>query len=80
MNTTTMQRDYTAWVKEIPVEEIRAEQEACFQREIGKQIVKAAMAEYDSTWNGHHGHEITSRLSTRKHLNELAYARVEIYA
>jgi hypothetical protein len=80
MNTTTIQKDYTAWQKEIPAEEIREEQECSDQREIGKQLVKAAIAAYDDTWNGHHGHEITSRLSTRKHLNELAYARVEIYA
>lgn len=80
MNTTTMQKDYTAWQKEIPAEVIREGQEASYERWIGKQIMKDAIAAYDSTWNGHHGHEITSRRSTRKYANELSYAQVEIYA
>jgi hypothetical protein len=69
-----MQRNYTSWVKESPAEEIRDGQEASYERWLGKQIAKTAMAEYNSTWAGDHGHEITTRRSTRKYANELSYA------
>jgi hypothetical protein len=70
--TTTMQRDYTAWTKNVTItdEQIAEEQEANEQREIGKQHARQARAEYDETWNGYHGNEIRNWIN----------AKVEVYA
>lgn len=65
---------YTAWMKETPADEIRDGQTASHERFIGKHMAKAAIRDYDDTWQGNHGHELTTRQSVRKFANELAYA------
>jgi hypothetical protein len=72
MNTTTMQKDYTAWTENVTLtdEQIAEEQEANEQREIGKQHARQARVEYDETWNGYHGNEIRNWIN----------AKVEVYA
>lgn len=67
-------RDYTAWMKETTEQEHRDGLNASHERWLGKQMAKAARAEYDDTWKGNHGHELTTRQSARKFANELAYA------
>jgi hypothetical protein len=70
-------RDYTAWPKETTEQEQRDGQNASYERWIGQRVAKIAIAEYDQAWKGHHGHELTTRLSVRRLANESAY-RLEV--
>jgi hypothetical protein len=73
MSTTT--RSYTGWLTEPTDAEIRDGQAASYERFIGRQMAQAAIAEYDSTWSGHHGKEISTRQSQRRFANALAEAQ-----
>ena len=73
-------RDYASWARETPDEEIRDGQSASYERFIGKKMSDAAIKQYDSTFNSHHGKEIVTRQSQRRFASLLAEAQTEIAA
>ncbi|MFL5662399.1 MAG: hypothetical protein ACJ8BW_13775 [Ktedonobacteraceae bacterium] len=70
-------RNYADWARETPAEETRDGQDASYEQWLGKHMAKAAIAEYNSTWASHHGHELLTRRSARKYASELAEAQTE---
>ena len=65
-------RNYSSWARETPAEETRDGQEASYERWVGKHIAQAAIKQYNSTFDSHHGNEIVTRQSVRRFASELA--------